>query len=156
MYSFSSFVAIIAAGEAPTCKGWCFRMCWKMLELNHAVTAIKMSPVQCHIQSKCFRMQMFSSHCSGCGRKRITWLAGGDHEISCCAWVALSKGPGTEGAAPDELSRMGCLLCVAVCVPDTTLSALHILTQSLQLPSCPLHRWQNWLRERLRNWSGIA
>lgn len=103
MYSFSSLVAIIAAGEAPTCKGWCFWMCWKMLELNHAMTAIKMSPMQCHIQSRCLKIQMFNSHCSRAMQERDDLAVGGDwNEVTSV--TAPYEEPGTSLAKPGRVA----------------------------------------------------
>lgn len=43
------------------------------------------------------------------------------------------------------------LAASSMCVPATALSAVHVLTPSLQLSLRLVHRWQNWCIEKLRN-----
>lgn len=69
-----------------------------MLEPNHAMTAIKMSPMQCHIQSRCLKIQMFCAKAvlSMGGRGSPGWLVGKMKGGKCL--TALSEGPGAEQA----------------------------------------------------------
>lgn len=134
MYSFSSLVAIIAAGEAPTCKGWCFWMCWKMLELNHAMTAIKMSPMQCHIQSRCLKIQMFNSHCSRAMQERDDLDVSGDwNEVTSI--TAPHEEPGTSLAKPGRAAVVPtCSLCGTEYARLNS-PVLHALTQLILMLS---------------------
>lgn len=141
MYSSSSFVAITAAGEAPTCKGRCFWKCWKTRDLSQEMTAIKMSPMRCHIQSRCLKITCLTNTVLAVeGRGLPGCMVGGRDEGRASRRPVRSLAPGRPAQA--ERSPPATALRAALAITH------EVLTTALG--------GQNWHRESVRNLSSIS